>query len=173
MHFQPIFLKQPWITQRLEELEPPRNIVAHSNPLSKQEENRVDLYFNDWIALLNDRKAVIPCVNNTEARMAETEELLRFIVQLTARHVFPEDVLRQIVGSSGRQVEAYNLCDGTRTQAEIAKASISIQGNSVEPQVDGSKPSAVQGRNRSGRQAPHLYPLSAVQASRRKKDSAD
>jgi len=58
--FEPIFLKQPWITQRLEELEPPRNIVAHSNPLSKQEENRVDLYFNDWIALLNDRKALVP-----------------------------------------------------------------------------------------------------------------
>jgi hypothetical protein len=60
LDFQPIFLKQPWITQRLEELEPPRNIVAHSNPLSKQEENRVDLYFNDWIALLNDRKSLVP-----------------------------------------------------------------------------------------------------------------
>jgi hypothetical protein len=60
VNFEPIFLKQPWITQRLEELEPPRNIVAHSNPLSKQEENRVDLYFNDWIALLNDRKAMVP-----------------------------------------------------------------------------------------------------------------
>jgi hypothetical protein len=41
-------------------LEPPRNIVAHNNPLSKHEENRVDLYFNDWIALLNDRKEVVP-----------------------------------------------------------------------------------------------------------------
>jgi hypothetical protein len=58
--FEQIFLKQAWITQRLEELEPPRNIVAHSNPLSKQEESRVDLYFNDWIALLNDRKALVP-----------------------------------------------------------------------------------------------------------------
>jgi len=57
---EPIFLKQPWITQRLEELEPPRNIVAHNNPLSRQEENRVDLYFNDWIALLNDRRDLIP-----------------------------------------------------------------------------------------------------------------
>ena len=58
--FEPIFLKQPWITQRLEELKPPRNIVGHNNPLSKQEENRVDLYFNDWIALLNDRRDVVP-----------------------------------------------------------------------------------------------------------------
>jgi hypothetical protein len=58
--FEPIFLKQAWITQRLDELEPPRNIVAHNNPLSKNEENRVDLYFNDWIALLNDRREVVP-----------------------------------------------------------------------------------------------------------------
>lgn len=58
--FEPIFLKQAWITQRLDELEPPRNIVAHNNPLSKNEENRVDLYFNDWIALLNDRRGVVP-----------------------------------------------------------------------------------------------------------------
>jgi hypothetical protein len=58
--FEPIFLKQPWITQRLDELEPPRNIIAHNNPLSKQEESRVDLYFNDWIALLNARRDVIP-----------------------------------------------------------------------------------------------------------------
>ncbi len=58
--FEPIFLKQAWITQRLDELEPPRNIVAHNNPLSKNEENRIDLYFNDWIALLNDRKGAVP-----------------------------------------------------------------------------------------------------------------
>jgi hypothetical protein len=58
--FQPIFLKQPWITQRLEELEPPRNIIAHNNPLSRHEEDRIDLYFNDWIALLNDRKGFVP-----------------------------------------------------------------------------------------------------------------
>ncbi len=58
--FEPIFLKQPWITQRLDELEPPRNIVAHNNPLSKNEENRVDLYFNDWIALFNDRQDFLP-----------------------------------------------------------------------------------------------------------------
>jgi hypothetical protein len=58
--FESIFLKQPWITQRLDELEPPRNILAHNNPLSKQEEARIDLYFNDWIALLNDRRGLIP-----------------------------------------------------------------------------------------------------------------
>jgi Swt1-like HEPN len=58
--FEPIFLKQSWITQRLDELEPPRNIVAHNNPLSKNEENRIDLYFNDWVALLNDRKGAVP-----------------------------------------------------------------------------------------------------------------
>jgi hypothetical protein len=58
--FQDIFLTQTWITQRLDELEPPRNILAHNNPMSKQEEKRIDVYFNDWIALLNYRREVIP-----------------------------------------------------------------------------------------------------------------
>jgi hypothetical protein len=58
--FTALFPSQQWITQRLDELEPPRNIVAHNNPLSKQDENRIDLYFNDWVALLNDRRHLIP-----------------------------------------------------------------------------------------------------------------
>lgn len=58
--FESIFPTQAWIVQRLNDLEPPRNIIAHNNPLSKNEETRIDLYFNDWIALLNDRKDFIP-----------------------------------------------------------------------------------------------------------------
>jgi hypothetical protein len=60
--------------------------------------------------------------------MAETEELLRILIQLNARHVFPEEMLRPVVGTSERQMQAYNLCDGTRTQAEIAKAAKLDQG---------------------------------------------
>lgn len=58
--FQGIFPKQDWITTKLEELEPPRNVVAHHNPLAAQDEKRIDLYFNDWIALLNARRDHIP-----------------------------------------------------------------------------------------------------------------
>lgn len=58
--FKPIFPTQQWITQKLEELEPPRNILAHHNPVSKQDIKRIELYSDDWIALLNDRRGVIP-----------------------------------------------------------------------------------------------------------------
>jgi hypothetical protein len=58
--FSGLFPKQEWITHLLEELEPPRNILAHHNPVSKQDEKRIELYSDDWIALLNDRKDIIP-----------------------------------------------------------------------------------------------------------------
>lgn len=60
--------------------------------------------------------------------MADTDELLHIITQLTGRHVFPEDALREIVGTSDRNVEAFNLCDGTRAQAEVVKAAKIDQG---------------------------------------------
>lgn len=58
--FSGLFPKQEWITHRLDELEPPRNILAHNNPVSKQDEKRIELYSDDWIALLNGRRDVVP-----------------------------------------------------------------------------------------------------------------
>jgi hypothetical protein len=58
--FQPVLLKLPHISHILEELEPSRNVIAHNNPLSTTEISRIDLYFDDWIALLNDRRSYIP-----------------------------------------------------------------------------------------------------------------
>ena len=58
--FAGIFPSQPWITQKLEELEPPRNVVAHNNPLSEKDAKRIEVYSDDWIALINDRRAMIP-----------------------------------------------------------------------------------------------------------------
>ncbi len=106
--------------------------------------------------------------------MAETEELLRFLVQLTARHVFPEELLRQIVGTSDRQVEAYNLCDGTRTQAEIAKASKLDQGQFSRTASRWAE-AGVLFRVGTGRDVKllHLYPLSAFQAARRQKKGGE
>jgi len=58
--FKKLFPSQPWITQRLDELEHPRNVMAHHNPVSKDDLQRIDLYFNDWIALIDRRRALIP-----------------------------------------------------------------------------------------------------------------
>jgi hypothetical protein len=106
--------------------------------------------------------------------MAETDELLRFLVQLMGRHIFPEDVLRQIIGSSERQINAYNLCDGTRTQAEIAKVAQLDQGQFSRTAGRWAEAGVLfkVGTGRDGKLL-HLYPLSGVQTSQRRKEAAD
>ncbi len=59
--------------------------------------------------------------------MADNDELLRILVQLNGRQAFPAEMLRGIVGS-GKCVVAYNLCDGSRTQAEVVKEAKVDQG---------------------------------------------
>lgn len=52
-------------------------------------------------------------------------QMLEFAVSLLGRIAFKDVELKQIILSGGggeKQLKAYNLCDGTRTQGEIAKA---------------------------------------------------
>lgn len=52
------------------------------------------------------------------------DTLLRAILATIGRVAFPVDELLRIVGptsGSEKQIEAYNLCDGNTTQAEICK----------------------------------------------------
>lgn len=61
-----------------------------------------------------------------------TEVLLKALLHVSARAAFPPDRLRRIVLSKGageKQVRAFNLCDGSRTQGEIAKALKINSGN--------------------------------------------
>jgi hypothetical protein len=58
--FKEIFPSQAWICQKLDELEHPRNVMAHHNPLRTEDLNRIDLYFSDWIALLKSKCNLIP-----------------------------------------------------------------------------------------------------------------
>lgn len=51
--------------------------------------------------------------------MSNSEAYLRALLGITARQAFPPSELASLVGAS-KQCEAYNLCDGTRTQSEIA-----------------------------------------------------
>lgn len=55
--------------------------------------------------------------------MSETT-YLRAILAMVARQTFPPSALRELVspgGASEKHMRAYNLCDGTRTQGEIAR----------------------------------------------------
>lgn len=60
---------------------------------------------------------------------ARTDDLIQILVQLTARQAVPEATVRQVVGGAARQVQAYNLCDGTRSQSEVAKLAKLDSGN--------------------------------------------
>ncbi len=50
---------------------------------------------------------------------------LRAILATVARQTFPPSQIRELVAPAGaggeKQLRAYNLCDGTRSQSEIAK----------------------------------------------------
>lgn len=58
--FDGILHSQQWISQRLEELEPARNTLAHHNPVPANEQKRLEVYFDDWTALIDSKRAVIP-----------------------------------------------------------------------------------------------------------------
>jgi hypothetical protein len=47
--FEDLFPSQVWVTQRLDELERSRNIVAHGNELSEVEVDRIEQYLMDWV----------------------------------------------------------------------------------------------------------------------------
>jgi DNA-binding MarR family transcriptional regulator len=61
-----------------------------------------------------------------------TDALLRAILSMTARQAIPPKELADIVAPSGAgeaQLQAYNMCDGTLGQGEIAKKLGLDQGN--------------------------------------------
>jgi hypothetical protein len=47
--FTDLFPSQPWVKQRLDELERSRNIIAHGNLLSEPEIERIEQYLGDWL----------------------------------------------------------------------------------------------------------------------------
>jgi hypothetical protein len=61
--------------------------------------------------------------------MSDLEELVRILIQVNGRLAFSEEALRSAIGDSQSLVDAYNLCDGTRSQAEVVKESKVDQGN--------------------------------------------
>jgi len=62
----------------------------------------------------------------------QTESLLRALLVTVGRSAFPLDQLYEIVdptGKGGKQVQAFNLADGTRTQADIRAITKLDSGN--------------------------------------------
>jgi hypothetical protein len=88
--------------------------------------------------------------------------LLRAILSVTARQTFSANNLAEIVGAGEKQHRAFNLCDGTRTQGEIAKAA-KIDKASFSRSVARWTDSGILFRLGEGRETKllHVYPLPA------------
>ncbi len=91
-----------------------------------------------------------------------SETLLRALLSMTARQAFPVQRLAEIVlkGSGNKQLHAYNLCDGSRTQSEVAKA-VKLDQASFSRTVARWIEAGVLFRVGSGRDTKllHAYPL--------------
>jgi hypothetical protein len=62
----------------------------------------------------------------------QTDDLLKALVNVMGRVAIPPDKLRPMIAPGARaqkQEKAYNLCDGTRQQGEIAKKLNLDRGN--------------------------------------------
>lgn len=57
------------------------------------------------------------------------EQLLTAILHTLGRSIFEEAEILKEIGKGKRNLEAYRLCDGTKSQADIAKALKLDQGN--------------------------------------------
>ena len=112
-------------------------------------------------------------LHHKERLMSEvTDELLRHLISPVSRTVFDEERLRQIVGppgTSAKQFVAYNLCDGTRTQGEVAKQAKIDAGNFSRTLARWVEAGVVfcigEGRDANVR---HVYPLPAQLAKTQK-----
>lgn len=56
--FEPLFPNRPWITRILDELEPLRNVLAHHNPIGERDQKRLEIYFADWLDLLQSKRSL-------------------------------------------------------------------------------------------------------------------
>lgn len=58
--FKAILPKPQWLTQRVDEVGHSRNPVAHMNPLSTDDIQRIKVYFRDWGKLIAAKRTLIP-----------------------------------------------------------------------------------------------------------------
>lgn len=109
--------------------------------------------------------------------MSVEQDLLKAILATTARQVFPPDVLTKLVISKvggAKQLAAFNLCNGSHTQAQIGKVTGIDKGNlskSISRWID----LGIVVRLGSGNDAKpmHVYPLTSDHVKKKGKKNGD
>ncbi len=105
----------------------------------------------------------------------EVVQLLKVLVHLVGRSVVPADKLERIVAptrGSGKQIQAFNKCDGSRTQSQIVKDLNLNQGN-FSTAVARWEAAGVLYRIKSGSEERplHIYPLPEGKTTKQKTHS--
>lgn len=59
----------------------------------------------------------------------QSDQLLRCLVHIIGRAAMPQEKVLEVVGPGVKQVEAFNLCDGTQSQKEVCKKTGIDAGN--------------------------------------------
>ena len=100
------------------------------------------------------------------------EALLRAILMTTGRQAFSVERLTDIVlskGASAKQVQAYNMCDGTKVQADIVRA-LKLDAGNFSRTVARWMMEGVVFKLGEGRDARlvHIYPLPDSVGKKRK-----
>ena len=90
----------------------------------------------------------------------QIEELLGCLIQVIGRTALPEERVREVVGDASKQLRAFNLCDGTRTQTEIRKA-VGLHSGNFSNTAKRWVESGVAFEFRRGKESRllHIYPL--------------
>lgn len=110
-----------------------------------------------------------------EGGMASQDQFLRAILATVARQTFSPDFIFDTVagsGDKGKQLRAYNLCDGTRSQAEIGKE-LKLDPSNFSKTLNRWIDSGIVIRVGEGRDTKplHVYPLPETALNKRgKKD---
>lgn len=96
-----------------------------------------------------------------------SESLLRAVLSVTARQTFPPDKLAEMVGPT-KQVKAFNLCDGSQSQTDIAK-SLKLDSGNFSRTVARWVEEGIVFRLGEGRDAKllHVYPLNGNAAKKK------
>lgn len=100
--------------------------------------------------------------------MANQDIYLRAIMSIVARQTFPPEELAQLVGKD-KQLIAYNLCDGSRTQTDVAKE-LALDGGNFSKTLSRWVELGIIIKVTEGKeQRPiHLYPLPASKTDKGK-----
>lgn len=55
--------------------------------------------------------------------------MVQCLIHVIGRAAIPEDRVREVVATGAKQLKAFNLCDGTRSQSEVARKAGVHQAN--------------------------------------------